>query len=106
MKTILGAALGVLLLSGPAMAQTTPMIGVFSQSPRSPNAGNTPDVPFVGVVSTPYTERSGDSQATPEFDYRGSVPVGEGVVAPSDPGNGDPPRDSTMSLVNQTGGGR
>ncbi len=118
MKIILGAALGALLLSAPVMAQAQshpagqssqaePMIGVFSQSPiagEDSRDGQTPGVPVVGVVSTPYTYGSGDSQATPRFDYRGAVRVDQGVAVP---GNGDPALpDSTMGLVNQTGGGR
>jgi hypothetical protein len=115
MKTILGAALGALLLSGSAMAQTlgdpagqspqtTPVIGVFSHNPLSPNAGTTSGIPVVGVDSTPYTYGNGDSNAMPRFDYQGAVPVEEGVAVP---GNGDPPLpDSTMALVNRTGGGR
>ena len=35
MKIILGAALGALLFSGSAMAQTAPTIGVFSHNPLS-----------------------------------------------------------------------
>ncbi|HTU54559.1 MAG TPA: hypothetical protein VMF62_11365 [Acetobacteraceae bacterium] len=104
MKIILGAALGALLFSGSAMAQTAPAIGVFSHNPLSPNAGNTSGVPVGGVLSTPYTYGDGDSNAVPRFDYRGAVRVGEAVA---DPGNGDPPLpDSTMALVNRTGGGR
>ena len=94
MKIFLGAVLGALLLSGSAMAAT---LG----QPTNPAPQG---MEIASTVSTPYTYRNGDSQNVPVFNYQGSVPVSASV-----PEAAPQPytlRDSTMSLVNQTGGGR
>lgn len=87
MKTILGATLAALMLAGPAMA-------------AGPQAG----VRIAGTISTPFTYGTGDSQATPSFDYQDSVPVSASVPGTQKSAVALP--DSTMRLVNQTGYGQ
>ncbi|HUA76294.1 MAG TPA: hypothetical protein VMA86_01405 [Acetobacteraceae bacterium] len=93
MKTIFGATLAALVLSGSAMAATVNQLG---------NAGPQ-GIEFASTISTPYTYGNGDSQQAPVFNYQGSVPVNASVG-----GVGHAPalRDSTWNLVNRTGSGR
>ena len=87
MKTILGATLAALMLAGPAMA-------------AGPQAG----VRISNMISTPFTYGTGDSQATPTFNYQDSVPVSASVPGTHNSSVALP--DSTMRLVNQTGYGQ
>ncbi len=81
MKTYLLATLGALLLLVPALAGAA-TLGQPNGQPQS-TAGS-----FV-------------SQPAPSFAGQGSVPVSASI-----PGSNPALRDSTMWLVNQTGGGR
>lgn len=94
MKTFLGAALGALLISGTAMA--APL--------GQPAAPASQGLEVASTVSTPYTSGNGASQRTPVFNYNGSVPVSASIPGTAHQGLVLP--DSTMKLVNQTGGGR
>jgi hypothetical protein len=96
MKTLLGAAFGALMLAGPAMAAT-----VSSPANQAP-AG----IEFANTVSTPYTYGNGASQTEPTFNYQDSVPVNASVNRASNSFAPVPAEDSTLRLVNQTGGGR
>ena len=87
MKTILGATLAALMLAGPAMA-------------AGPQTGGR----ITNMISTPFTYGTGDSQATPTFDYQDSVPVSASVPGTQKSHVALP--DSTMLLVNQTGYGQ
>ncbi|HTU54688.1 MAG TPA: hypothetical protein VMF62_12020 [Acetobacteraceae bacterium] len=94
MKTLLGATLAAVMLAGPAMATT------LSQPAATPLAG----VQIANMVSTPFTYGTGDSQATPTFNYQDSVPVS--AVGPVANSSSAAFPDGTLALVNRTGGGR
>jgi hypothetical protein len=94
MKAFLGATLAALLLSGSAMAAT------LGQPANPAPVG----LEIASTVSTPYTYGNGDSQAAPTFNYEDSVPVNASVTSAAH--RAPALRDSTLNLVNQTGGGR
>ncbi|HTU53118.1 MAG TPA: hypothetical protein VMF62_04015 [Acetobacteraceae bacterium] len=94
MKILLGTTLAALVLAGPAMAST------LSQPAGQPQAG----VQVSYEISTPFTYGNGNSEAAPTFNYQDSVPMSASVAGAHN-GNLVVP-DSTMALVNATGGGR
>jgi hypothetical protein len=86
MKTLIGAAAAVVLLSGAAMAQTMPSGPLVAQ-----------------MAATPFHSGNGHSEAMPIFNYQGDWAVTASV--PFGRSNGIAHQNGSTSLVYQTGDG-
>jgi hypothetical protein len=89
-----------------ALAALVLSAGAALASPSSaPVAGNVPQqngTRTAQVIHTPVTQAGGESHSLPGFSDRASIPLTASVPATLAP---VPLRDSTLSLVNETGGG-